>query len=248
MYTRKNIPEIDFKAKLKEIAAKGFIKATRSSDTAIGHTLETTMGLKENNVEEYDFTYKGVPVELKAQRIDSNSNITLFTFEPQKGKISDKILIEKYGYTDSEGRPALKITMKCGEMNNQGFGIEIDETKKTVNINHLKDGTIWFYTFSDIFEKLKKKMADRLLLVFAQSETRKDIEYFHYIRAQYLQNLKLDNFIELIKDKRIVIEFRMHLRENGTARNHGTAFRIDESNLKEIYESKEELTFSEAPQ
>ena len=76
------IPEIDIKEKLKEISEKGFIKALRKSDTGIGFTLETEMGIKENNLKNEDFTYKREKVELKAQRKGTTSNITLFTKEP----------------------------------------------------------------------------------------------------------------------------------------------------------------------
>lgn len=39
----------EFKIKFKEIKEKGFIKSTRRGPTGIGHTLETYLGLKENN-------------------------------------------------------------------------------------------------------------------------------------------------------------------------------------------------------
>lgn len=244
MYAKKNIPEIDFKAKLREICARGFIKATRTSDTAIGHTLEHEMGIPENNLEEYDFTYKGQPVELKTQRINTSSNVTLFTKEPYKGKLNDKSLIEKYGYIDIDKRKALKITLRASDFNTQGFKLEIDEAHQKVNIIHQKDGPICYYTFETVLSKLKKKMAERLLLVFAESEKRQDAEYFRYVGAYYLQNLSQKSFLDLLKNGKLVIEFRMHLKDNGTARNHGTAFRLNEAEIQHLYEKKEEFNFT----
>lgn len=244
MYFKRNIPEIDFKTKLKEIFAKGFIKATRTSDTAIGHTLEKEMGVKENNSEEYDFTYKGEPVELKAQRIDSSSNITLFTKEPDKGKLNDKALLEKYGYIGPDKRRALYITLKVGEFNAQGFKLEIDSINQRINITHRDDGIVCYYTFETIFSKLKKKMADRLLLVFAEAEKRNDAEYFRYVKADYLKNLSEKKFLHLLEQGKLVIEFRMHIKSDGNSRNHGTAFRLDEEDFKDLYETKEEINFA----
>ena len=100
------IPEIDIKKKLKEISQRGFIKALRKSDTGIGFTLETEMGIKENNLKNEDFTYKGENVELKTQRKNMTSNITLFTKEPVKGELNDRKLIDKYGYKNGHGRRA----------------------------------------------------------------------------------------------------------------------------------------------
>lgn len=62
------LPEIDIKNKLSEISKKGFIKSLRKDNTGIGFTLETLLGIKENNLGEPDFIYKGLKVELKAQR------------------------------------------------------------------------------------------------------------------------------------------------------------------------------------
>ncbi|MDI6721145.1 MAG: MvaI/BcnI family restriction endonuclease [Candidatus Aenigmarchaeota archaeon] len=117
------IPEIDIKKKLKEISERGFIRALRKSDTGIGFTLETEMGINENNLKNEDFTYKGEKIELKAQRKETTSNITLFTKEPVKGKIGDRQLIEKYGYKNGHGRRALKITLTIRNYTPQEFPI-----------------------------------------------------------------------------------------------------------------------------
>lgn len=239
MYHKENIPEINFREKLKEIEAKGFVKGTRSSDTAIGHTLESEMKVPENNLEEYDFTSGGKPIELKAQRLHTTSNITLFTKEPDKGDQNDKILIEKYGYDDIKGRKGLKITIQGKNFNNQGFRVEINREEEKVNIVHEKDGIVCHYTFDTLFNKLRKKLGERLLVVFAETEKREDGEYFHYTKAYFLENLGEEEFINLIESGKIVIEFRMHLKESGVARNHGTGFRMNEKNIDRLYEKKE---------
>lgn len=105
------IPEIDIKKKLKEISNKGFIESLRKSDTGIGFTLETEMGIKENNLKNEDFTYNGEKVELKTQRKGTTSNITLFTKEPIKGDIGDRQFIDRHGYKNGHERRALKITL-----------------------------------------------------------------------------------------------------------------------------------------
>ena len=39
----------EFKIRFEEIKAKGFIRSTRCGPTGVGHTLETYLGLNENN-------------------------------------------------------------------------------------------------------------------------------------------------------------------------------------------------------
>src|SRR3989344_3430917 len=70
------------KQKLKEISEKGFIKSHRSNNTGIGKTLEDEMNISENNLPEHDFTIGKTLIELKAQRIEAGTPITLSTKEP----------------------------------------------------------------------------------------------------------------------------------------------------------------------
>ncbi|MBI2583502.1 MAG: hypothetical protein HYW25_02445 [Candidatus Aenigmarchaeota archaeon] len=246
-----NIPEIDIKSKLKEISEMGFIKALRKSDTGIGFTLETEMGIKENNLKNEDFTYKGEKVELKTQRKGTTSNITLFTKEPVKGELNDKKLIDKYGYKNGHGRRALKITLTTRYYTPQGLKLEIDENSKNIFVTHKTDGKLWYWTVSDIKFKL-----GNLLLVFAAKKRKGESEYFHYNEAYYFTNFDEETFFKLIQTARIVVDLRMHLRPTGTVRNHGTAFRIiNLENLTSCYKKKETIVsenksfrFSEGPQ
>ena len=242
------IPEIDIKKKLKEISQKGFIKALRKSDTGIGFTLETEMGIKENNLKNEDFTYKGENVELKTQRKGTTSNITLFTKEPVKGDLNDKKLVDKYGYKNGHGRRALKITLTTRNYTPQGLKLEIDEKSKKIFVTHKTDGKFWYWTVSDIKFKL-----GNLLLVFAARERKGESEYFHYNEAYYFTNFDEEAFFKLAQTARIVVDLRMHLRPTGTVRNHGTAFRIiNLENLTSCYKKNEtivsedtKLSFSE---
>ena len=97
------LPEIDIKEKLKEIKEKGFIKSLRKDNTGIGYTLETLLGIKENNIGEPDFTYNGLKVELKAQRKKAGSRVTLSTKSPVWDPLRDREIINKLGYTDILG-------------------------------------------------------------------------------------------------------------------------------------------------
>ncbi|MBI5073162.1 hypothetical protein HZA99_05055 [Candidatus Woesearchaeota archaeon] len=233
------MPEIDIRKTLPKLFRKGFLKSLREGDTGVGFTIETELGIKENNSENVDFTYNGAPVELKTQREHASSNITLFTKEPEKGKFNDASLIKKYGYADVYGRRGLKITLTTKEFNPQGFKLEINESEEKINIVHERDGNIWYYSLNDIFAKLHKKLADNLLVVIAESKEEKDGEYLHYKRAYFLSNLSEEKFIQLLREGKFVIEFRMHLKPTGIVRNHGTGFRLNERYLADLYETKE---------
>ncbi|MBU4245866.1 MAG: hypothetical protein KKE71_02385 [Nanoarchaeota archaeon] len=235
------IPEIEVKSKLKEIEKKGFIKSLRKSDTGIGFTLETEMGIKENNTKGGDLTYNGKMVELKAQRSHATSNITLFTKEASIRHLNDVELLRKYGYSDVNGRVGLKITLTTNGFNPKNFMLAIDEKNNLLSLTHKNDDAIWSYTFNELLEKLKKKLSENLLIVLADSEKRKDGEYFHFNKAYLLSDISMDKFLGLLKDGKLVIEFRMHLKPNSISRNHGTGFRLNERYIPELYAKKEVL-------
>ena len=86
----------EFKIKFKEIKEKGFIKSTRRGPTGIGHTLETYLGLKENNYASPDIE----GAELKAHRSGGNNLITLFTFNNKAWKMPLLDAVRKYGCKD----------------------------------------------------------------------------------------------------------------------------------------------------
>jgi hypothetical protein len=64
-------------------------------------------------------------------------------------------------------------------------------------------------------------------------------EYFHYNEAYLLTDLSAKKFAKLIDEGKMVVEFRMHLKPSGAARNHGTGFRLNEKHMVDLYEEKE---------
>jgi hypothetical protein len=66
------------KKDLKILKELGWIKSNRKHNTGIGKTLEDYLKIKENNIALPDFGL----MELKSQRIDTRSMMTLFQHEP----------------------------------------------------------------------------------------------------------------------------------------------------------------------
>ncbi|OGI62734.1 hypothetical protein A2W78_00055 [Candidatus Nomurabacteria bacterium RIFCSPLOWO2_12_40_14] len=90
------------KKDLKELSEKGWIKSNRKHNTGIGKTLEDYLGITENNIALPDF---GV-MELKSQRINTISMMTLFTKSPEG--ITNSEIRKRFGYPDPEF-PKIKI-------------------------------------------------------------------------------------------------------------------------------------------
>lgn len=97
----------EFKNKFTEIKDRGFIPTTRRGPTGVGHTLETHLGIFENNIAHPDIE----GAELKAHRIKGNNLITLFTFNNKVWKMPPLEAVKKYGSVDKYGRQGLYYTM-----------------------------------------------------------------------------------------------------------------------------------------
>jgi len=227
----------EFVERLQEIESMGYIKTHRAGNTGIGKTLEDLLRIEENNIPGPD----AAGVELKSARRNSGSMMTLFTKEPPRGsrELWASSLVEKYGYEDDDGRPALKITLHVDQFNNQGFRTVTDEDG--VHIEHEDDGIVATYPLNYLRDAYEEKFPE-MVLVEADIQTIDGDEYFWYNEGYYLEGFNGDEFLNLIRESIINIDLRMHLRDSGGARNHGTAFRIkDTSKLDRAFETRSQL-------
>jgi hypothetical protein len=227
----------EFVTRLEEIEQMGYVKTHRSGNTGIGKTLEDVLDIEENNIPGPD----AAGVELKSARRNSGSMMTLFTKEPPQGsrELWASSLVDEYGYVDDEGRPALKITLYVDTYNNQGFRTITNE--RGVHIEHEDDGIIATYPLDYLRDTYIEKVPE-MVLVEADTQTIDDDEHFWYNEAYYLEGFDAEEFLNLIRESIIKIDLRMHVRDSGGARNHGTAFRIkDTSKLDRAFETRSKL-------
>ncbi|PJF22980.1 MAG: nciI, partial [Phototrophicales bacterium] len=61
-------------------------------------------------------------------------------------------------------------------------------------------------------------------------------EFFRYSRCLVLQQFSMDNFLKLLQDGVIFIDF-----DARTGHNHGTKFRIRRNHFPELYAEVEEI-------
>ena len=216
----------------------GFIPSMRKGSTGIGYTFERLLGIEENNLPIPDI---GGRVEIKTIRRDSQSLITLFTFNRGVWLLPQKEVVRKYGYKDKKGRFALKNTIFYGKPIPQGISIEVDDTKNIINLVDTKTNEIiatW-----DIYVIVGKFMTKlgRLLLIIAERKTMDRKEFFKYDEAYLLTEPSSRRFLNAFRTSLIGIDIRMHLKESGAVRNRGTGFRIKEKDLVELYEERKKL-------
>ena len=226
-------------AKLKEIKSKGCIPSLRSGPTGVGYTFEHYFGVKENNIPIPDI---GGTVEIKTTRRDSQSLITLFTFNKGVWEVNPRDLILKYGYVDNKGRHALKTTVFYGKPNALGLYLQVDEEQNLIKLVESKgNSTLGVWDLFVIVGKFMTKFGKLLFVIADSGHTPEGRECFRYSEAYLLSEPDSRKFMQAFKDSLIGLDLRMHLKETGTVRNRGTAFRIREANLMDLYAKKQKL-------
>lgn len=215
-----------FVTKFKKLKAKGFVPSTRKGPTGIGHTLETQLGLKENNIALPDIH----EVEIKAHRTNSNNMITLFTFNRKVWKMPPLEAIKKYGSLDKNGRKGLYYTMSL-KPNSAGLFLNVTDTD--ISVRHISGKIIAVWELQKLTEQFMQKIP-ALLLVSAFTEERDGKEYFHFSRAQLMKGTSPELLADQFKAENILVDLRLH--DKGTmARNHGTGFRTYEDKLPYLF-------------
>lgn len=221
-------------AKLQKIEAMGFVASLRKGNTGIGYTLETLLGIAENNIKLPDYG----SIELKSKRKNASTPVTMFTFNRAVWKIKQIDVIKAYGYQDTTGRQALYCFVSS-KPNPQG--LYLITTKTSLQMYH-KDGTLVAEWQADnLVETFKKKMP---ALVIVQAETRlnsDEKEEFHYNEAHLLSEPSSKKLLNMIVKDEILVDVRMHINLRGTVRNHGTAFRTNENKLMNCFTNKEKI-------
>lgn len=224
----------ELKKRLIKLKEKGFVLSKRKGSTGIGYSFESELGLNETNIPIPD---AGGRVEFKASRKDSNSAITLFTFDKRVWKINQRELIEKYGYYDDiKSRFSLYSSVRFDNPNSKGFFLTFNTERNHFILKHTDGSEIGAWKVSHIVSKFLSKLPILLFVLADRRKIKSGLEEFHYNEALLCSNPSDDKFLNAFQNGKAFIDIRMHLRPNNTARNHGTAFRITESNMFELYE------------
>ncbi|MCD6460956.1 MvaI/BcnI restriction endonuclease family protein [bacterium] len=247
-YTKKSL----IKA-LIEIRDKGWIPTGRkNNDGGVGNTLEDLLGIEENNLPIPNAT----EWELKAQKKNTTSLITLFHIEPSPRayKFVPSILLPEFGWTHQEAgkkypsnEKSFRQTINTSGYSNRGFTVKVNrgDRKILIDFNHSKitdNHPEWincvanttlqpkpYWGFDDLYHKAGTKLHN---CFFVQAETKKidGTLHFHYQEIFMLKRFDLDKFINAIEYGNVYIDF-----DARTGHNHGTKFRLRREALISLY-------------
>jgi len=248
----------ELNSKLKELAEMGRVPNKRfGNHGGVGNTLEDYLGIEENNLP----IPNASEWELKTQRAETSSLITLFHTEPSPRAMGfvPKILLPKYGWRHQEagnnygeGEMSFRQTIHGLSHSDRGFIVKIDRREKKILIsfdsNKVSDRhKEWLESVQNKvglkelnpqpywgFDDLEHKAGTKLLNCFyvqAQVKKEKKKEYYWYNKVLMLQKFNFEGLLKALESGILLVDF-----DARTGHNHGTKFRLRQNQLPILYE------------
>jgi hypothetical protein len=229
-----------FLTRFDDITRRGFVKTLRTGDTGVGFTLESLLEIPENNSPRADFH----GMDLKAYRIDGrpadeHAKLNLFLKEPRwLDGLTGAERIRRRGYVDDNGRPAWYLSVTHA-VNESGLSLSVAPDRTILRLQH-HETTIGEWSAEILQQRLDEKL-NHVVFVGAESRGAGDSEEFYYRDVTWCRRPDAGRLLDLVDAGDIIVELRMHLRPDGTVRNHGTAFRVRGRQLATLFATTEQL-------
>lgn len=231
--------------KLQIIANNGPLRAIKNGDTAIGHALETALGIRQNNNKQPD--YKGI--ELKSyrtkQRASQESRKNLFAQVPNwnisKFKSSREILDNFGYYRDDDFK--LYCTVSTQVANSQGLALRLDSNTEQLaeysSDREIGDFVVWL--MSDLKNRLLEKHNETFWIGAETSEIR-GIEHFQYKKILHTRKPLPCVFELLVEQGQITVDHLIKRNSSGRVSEKGPLFKINSSALGMLFPEQVEYS------
>jgi hypothetical protein len=237
-------------ALLRNIAARGWVNSSRQGDTAVGHTLESLLGINANSSKRPDYLDE---IELKSGRRKVSgkpkNRSTLLSKVPnwKNSAMRAAEILKTFGEVSSTtGRQELYVTVSQSP-NRQGLYLLYSETAELIENRALRatgDLEVAQWSVIDLQEDLRSKHRETF---WVQAESRigpDGNEQFRYFRAVRTRQPLVSNIGPLINLGVITLDYTLSQKVNGSVRDHGYLFRIWPKDLSLLFPEVEtfELT------
>ena len=248
---------------LKKIRDIGWILNARPGNSGgVGNTLEDLLGIEENNLP----IPNAAEWELKCQRANTTSLLTLFHMEPSPRALRfvPRVFLPLYGWQHQEAggqygteELSFRQTISGNQRSDRGFMVVVDRSQKKVLISFDASAVDarhkeWLDSVAERVgldelnpqpywgvEDLRNKAGTKLLNCFyVQAETKREggQEFFHYSNILILQGFSINGLLSGIERGYVYVDF-----EARTGHNHGTKFRLRQNQFPLLYSKRTEI-------
>jgi hypothetical protein len=228
----------DLLEKLAVISKRGPIPSTTTGDKSVGMTLLNALGINQSSTKKSK--YHGIVVVASRKSNSSTRNrVNLFAQVPDwqlSNCKSSREIVEKYGYESGFNERRLYCTVETKHVNSQGLKLIINREKNIINEiafqNNIEQSVVIWR-----IEKLEKRLLEthpETVWVQAVAIENNGQEYFHYRKAIYTGQPKIEMLIELFQTGTISIDHLICKKKN-RVNEKGPLFKIDPINLSLLF-------------
>lgn len=248
-----------------KIFKAGWVKSVKKTidkrnDGAVGNTLESLLGIKENNLP----LPNAREWELKGQRKHTSSLLTLKHIEPSPtgAKIVSSVLLPLYGWKHKEAgkkypdtEKSFRSTTSAIAHTNRGFRVVVDRDKKKIVFvfdaskadTSKPEIAAWLKTVNErvglgsinpepywAFDDLRYAIGSKIMncfYVIADTKIENKHEYFKYEKLLVLSGFSFEKFLDCAEKGYMLIDF-----DARTGHNHGTKIRLKQDKFPTVYE------------
>ncbi len=230
--------------KLRGIANRGFIKSDVNSDTGIGRTLESLLGIEMNSSKSPD--YKGI--ELKSFRDSRNTRKGLFAKTPnwELSKFKSRVeILDNFGYWE-KGVFRLYNTIRATGRNAQGLILKVDYDNDWLLENSDKPniGDFLVWEFETLRKALKKKHKETFW-ISAESKTIGNDEYFQFKMVEHTKDPLVEKFEMLLEMGAITLDYPIKRLPDGKVVDKGCNFKLKPSCMELLFPPSEKYLLLE---
>ena len=220
--------------RLYALAHVGPLPALRAGDTAVGHAIETALGIVANSRKAPDF--KGI--EIKSSRAVGTKRDTLFSqvpdwkASPVKGPLE---LMDRYGYPGEHGK-RLYCTVSGKSPNPQGLYLEVDFGDGVLLERASREGSDEVALIWDL-DVLTERFAGKHHETFWIDAREEEIGGERAFRLLEVMHTKEPNLTALavgLADGSVTLDHTISTRSTGAARDHGYLFRALQSHRLQL--------------
>jgi len=232
--------------KMKVINSQGFVERWGpAGPVAVGWTLEHLLGIEPNADQLPDF--KGI--EIKAHRKNVKTRFTVFSKTPDWGisslKNAHELITSRGKFAENKERMAIYCSISSEKANSYGLKLKVDSENELLHQVFLNKDTK--EESIDVTWKLRKLY--EVLVVkhpktfWVSVNTKKEgaMEYFHYTKLKYTSEPDFDAFKSMLETGLIEVDYTMHIKPDGSSRDHGYLFKIWPKDVDLLFKNSEEF-------
>jgi hypothetical protein len=212
------------------------LAAIKKGDTAIGHSIETALGISANSSRSPDF--KGI--EIKSGRSPKNRT-SLFAQVPNwdiSTLKSSREILENFGRSKGDDY-RLYCTLSSKKANSHGLFLKFNNSERLMQEWHSSFGHVASWNEDILIERLLSKHKETFW-IDASVEIVRGVEYFNLRAVEHTKNPVATQLMPLISGGIITMD---HLiKRSGSAKpkvtEKGPLFKIHKSNLDLLFPSR----------